>query len=104
MQYVVRASFKDGKPQLSVIDLDTRRVCFRWKLEKIQEMFESEEIKQEEFSQPQKYGMNLLLKNLFLISCTRDLNHHRQDNQCNTNKKPVPDGIWPFNVLMGPMK
>jgi len=123
MQYVVSASLQNGKPQLRVVDLETGRVRICWKLEKIQEMFESGEIKREEFLQPQKYGMNLLLKNLFLIACNQNLDYVEQNKRRNINNKPIPvsiwqsnplmgsvnsnptpSGHWPTNILMGPMK
>ena len=53
MQYIVSANLKNGVPQLSVINAVTSRVCIRWKLEKIKEMFETGEIKQDEFLQPE---------------------------------------------------
>ncbi|MCG8324490.1 MAG: hypothetical protein MI673_03160 [Thiotrichales bacterium] len=67
MHYIVQASMNKGVPQLCVIESGTGQVRLRWKLEQIQDMFDNNEIRQEEFLQPEKYGMNLLVKNLFLI-------------------------------------
>ena len=69
MQYVINARLINGVPQLRVIDRTSGQVKMRWKLEQIKEMFESGEIQETEFLQPEKYGMNLLVKNLFLIAC-----------------------------------
>ena len=99
MQYIVSANLKNGVPQLSVINAVTSRVCIRWKLEKIKEMFETGEIKQDEFLQPEKYGMNLLIKNLFLISCSQELN--LADFDAHGHKQNTS---WFSNIKLGPMK
>lgn len=48
-KYIIRAKFQNGEPQFSIIDTETNQVHLRWKLEKIEEIFENGEIKREEF-------------------------------------------------------
>lgn len=107
MQYIVHANFVDGKPQLCVIEQGTGRVRLRWRMEKIQEMFENGEIKPEEFLQPDKYGMKLLVKNLFLIACGESLASRpgdaRNDATYSTDKT-TPAGDWRFTPRFGHMK
>lgn len=104
MHYVVNASLVNGIPQLSVIDLQSGQIRLRWKMEKIQEMFDSGEIKREEFLQPDKYGMNLLLKNLFLIACAQDLNQNKRLPVSTGHKKLQNRDDWDFQLNFGHMK
>ncbi len=97
MQYVIEARLENGEPELSVIDRLSGHVKLRWRLERIHEMFDSGEIKREEFLQPEKYGMQLLLKNLFLIACAQNL------EACETRAMSRKDD-WQFNLSVGPHK
>lgn len=82
MQYVVEASLNKGQPRLRVIDARTGQTRLEWGLVKVNEMLESGEIKQEDFLKPERYGMNLLLKNLFLLSCADGLSTRTDGNGC----------------------
>jgi len=104
MHYVVNARLVNGTPQLSVIDLQSGQIRLRWKMEKIQEMFDSGEIKRDEFLQPDKYGMNLLLKNLFLIACTHDLEQNTPLQIKTGHKKLKISNNWNFKLNFGQMK
>lgn len=73
MRYVVDARISNGKPSLRVIDAVTGAVRLQWTLGKINRMFAENRIPEEEFLRPERYGMNLLVKNLFLISCAQEL-------------------------------
>ncbi len=79
MKFVVRASYQDNQPTLQVLDLDSGRICLRWRPEAIQGMFDTGVIDKQEFLQPDKYGMQLLLDNLFLISCRHNPDPPQQD-------------------------
>ncbi len=81
MQYVVEASLKRGKPRLRVIDAATGQTRLEWGLVKVNEMLETGEISQEEFLRPERYGMKLLVKNLFLLSCADGLSISPECNQ-----------------------
>lgn len=72
MHYVVEASLNQGKPRLRIVDALSGKTRLEWSLVKVNEMLETGEIKQEDFLKPERYGMNLLLKNLFLLSCIED--------------------------------
>ena len=104
MQYVVNASIENGTPQLKVIDLQSGQVRLRWKMEKIQEMFDTGEIKREEFLQPDKYGMGLLLKNLFLIACAQDLHQNCPYQNTVSHQSPGTTDDWQFIPRIGHMK
>ncbi|MDX1519532.1 MAG: hypothetical protein R3318_05370 [Gammaproteobacteria bacterium] len=104
MHYVVKASLNNGIPQLSVIDLATGRVRLCWRLEKIQEMFDRGEILQEEFLQPEKYGMKLLLRNLFLIACAQELETGHTLRPATRITKSANYTNWLFKPVIGTMK
>ena len=104
MHYVVTASLNDGVPQLRVIDLRSGQVRLSWKMEMIQKMFENGEIKREEFLHPEKYGMNLLLKNLFLIACAHDLEHDNCTSGVNNRNSQRTFDDWQFSLNPGPAK
>jgi len=86
MNFVVEACYINEKPRLRILDACSRRVLLQWELHQVTDMFESGEIREEEFLQPEKYGMSLLVKNLFLIACIHDLKQERgQTNQQRPN-------------------
>lgn len=82
MQYAVDAKIEKGQPRLRVLDPKTGQVYMEWSLTRINEMLDQGEIEQKDFLHPERYGMNLLLKNLFLLSCIENM------NSCNGTTAP----------------
>ncbi len=81
MRYVVEARYINSQPRLRVLDADSRTVYLEWSLTKVQEMLDSGEIEQDEFLKPERYGMNLLVKNLFLLACVENM---EKESACNS--------------------
>lgn len=79
MKYVIDANIKNGRPRLRVLDADTGRVHMEWSLTRISRMLDEGEIDPDDFLHPERYGMNLLLKNLFLLSCMENMTECRQN-------------------------
>lgn len=103
MLYVVNARLVNGSPELRIINPHTGHVRMRWRMEKIEEMFESGEIRREEFLQPEKYGMKLLLKNLFLIACSESLEKPPRPSATATTDPSTADH-WRFSPRIGHSK
>jgi hypothetical protein len=104
MKYVVDAKIEKGQPCLRILDAETGKVYLEWSLTRINRMFEEGEIPPDDFLHPERYGMNLLLKNLFLLSCIESfskknhklcINKTIQDSQHN-------DSEWHFGIKIGP--
>ncbi|MFK8068070.1 MAG: hypothetical protein AB8D52_07485 [Gammaproteobacteria bacterium] len=73
MKYVVDASLENGQPRLRVLDADTGVVHIEWSLTRVNQMFDEGEIDPDDFLHPERYGMGLLVKNLFLLSCVESM-------------------------------
>ncbi|MBI2969772.1 MAG: hypothetical protein HYY36_03435 [Gammaproteobacteria bacterium] len=69
MRYLVEARLVSGKPRLRILDADSGRACLEWSLVKVEQMFDVGQIRREDFLHPERYGMKLLVKNLFLLAC-----------------------------------
>ncbi len=74
MKYVIDAKIEKGQPRLRVLDADTGAVHMEWSLTRVNKMLEEGEIPQKDFLHPERYGMKLLIRNLFLLSCIESLN------------------------------
>lgn len=71
MRYVVDAVFSAGKPRLRVLDAVSGKVQAQWRLEKSRD---GEADPGEVLQQPvEYYGMQSLLRELFLIACSDEL-------------------------------
>jgi|GEM_PF-3067710 len=115
MKYVVDARFENGIPRLRVLDAETGTVHLEWSLTRVNKMLEEGEIPPEDFLHPKRYGMNLLLKNLFLLSCIESINNdHLQKREASSNKihiAPVESEKqsshknfkWHFGIKMNPV-
>ena len=73
MQFLVDARYVNHQPRLRVLNADTGEVLLQWQLQQVREMFDNGEVPEEDFLNPQKYGMKLLVKNLFLLACAQKL-------------------------------
>jgi hypothetical protein len=69
MELWIDAQFVDGRPHLQVVDLETGRVKIDWGLVWTRELLESDRIPAESFLRPERHGMRLLVRNLFLPGC-----------------------------------
>lgn len=92
MQYAVDAKIENGQPRLRVLDARTGQVYMEWSLTRINEMLDHGEIEQKDFLHPERYGMNLLLKNLFLLSCIENMSagNNSAGSQCSDSHNVVP--------------
>jgi hypothetical protein len=73
MRYVVEARYINNQPRLRVLDADRNTVCLEWNMQIVEAMLETGEIKRDDFLKPERYGMKLLVKNLFLLACTEKM-------------------------------
>ena len=89
MQYAVDARIEKGQPRLRVLDPVTGKVHMEWSLTKVNEMLEEGEIPPNDFLHPQRYGMKLLLKNLFLLSCIESMNSNTEAREICSNTQNV---------------
>ncbi len=116
MQYAVDAKIENGQPRLRVLDARTGQVYMEWSLTRINEMLEHGEIEQQDFLHPERYGMNLLLKNLFLLSCIESMStcnsapkeqHSDSDNivplENIRQKSQANDLEWSFGIKINPI-
>ncbi len=91
MQYTVEARIDKGQPRLRVLDAMTGKVHMEWSLTKVTEMLEEGEIPPGDFLHPERYGMKLLLKNLFLLSCIESMNGKNETRQvCSITENVIP--------------
>ncbi len=74
MKYVIDAKIEKGQPRLRVLDADTGAVHMEWSLTRVNKMLEEGEIPPKDFLHPERYGMKLLIRNLFLLSCIESIN------------------------------
>ena len=81
MYYLVDARYINHQPQLRVLSAETGQVILQWRLEQVTDMFHNGEIAEEDFLQPKKYGLQLLVKNLFLLACAEAMG--KPNNRCN---------------------
>lgn len=113
MQYAVDARIENGQPRLRVLDASTGQVCMEWSLTRINEMLDQGEIEQNDFLHPERYGMNLLLKNLFLLSCIENMNNcgSKANNKCvkphtvepEQHSQPNKKLAWNFEIKVNPI-
>ena len=68
MRYQVEARYINNQPRLRVLDAATGTVFIEWNMQMLENMMEEGEFKREEFLQPERYGMKLLVKNLFWLA------------------------------------
>lgn len=101
MRYVVEAKYTKGQPRLRVLDADSRTVRLEWSLVKVREMLAAGEIPEHDFLQPQRYGMNLLLKNLFLLACAEEL-RPQPGRDGRADRVPGKHSYWVFRFKSGP--
>ena len=94
MKFWVDARFVNGKPHLRVVDLDSGRVRLDWGLVKTREMLDSGQIPRDVFLKPERYGMQLLVRNLFLLACTED--KEMESRQVNG------EAAWRFQAVVRP--
>ena len=111
MKYVVDARFENGKPRLRVLDAETGTVHLEWSLTRVNKMLDEGEIPPEDFLHPERYGMNLLLKNLFLLSCIESFSESGDCHLFTANpvkklpnkKTETRDSMWHFSYKMRPV-
>ncbi len=112
MKFVIDAKMEKGQPRLRVLDAETGSVHMEWSLTRVNEMLEEGEIPPKDFLHPERYGMNLLLKNLFLLSCIESMsvsnnNGWHSDNKIlekDIIKNPhANDSDWYFRIKVGPV-
>lgn len=103
MKFIVDARLENGEPRLRLVDADTGAIKFVWSLVAINGMFDQGDIDPDDFLHPQRYGMNLLIKNLFLISCLDERSHGHHTNhtpaadaECRRSKSPG----WDFKLRL----
>jgi hypothetical protein len=91
MQYAVDARIEKGQPRLRVLDATTGEVHMEWSLTRVNEMLEEGEIPPKDFLHPERYGMKLLLKNLFLLSCIESMDgeHNNNGKACSLSQNVV---------------
>lgn len=86
MRYLVEARYINHQPSLRILDAHSRHVLLQWELHQVKDLIKSGDIPEGEFLQPEKYGMKLLLKNLFLLACASELNEESYpDRRCRLN-------------------
>ncbi len=73
MRYLIEARYINHQPCLSIVDAESRRPLLQWELHQVQALIENGDIPEGQFLQPEKYGMKLLLKHLFLLACMTEL-------------------------------
>ena len=93
MRYVVDAVFSSGKPRLRVLDAVSGKVQAQWRLEKSRA---SDMDPEDVLQQPvEHYGMQSLLRDLFLIACSDELGRDDDyvDASDGTGQKPAGNGV-----------
>lgn len=108
MKYFVDARLENGRPHLRVLDAETGVVHMEWSLTRVNQMLEEGEIPKEDFLHPERYGMNLLLKNLFLLSCIESMDACEQqgcrtDQNLDLKKSHSNDADWHFGFKVEPV-
>ncbi len=112
MKYVVDARLEKGQPRLRVLDADTGVVHMEWSLTRVSQMLDEGEIDPNDFLHPERYGMRLLLKNLFLLSCIESManNENRekvsrsdQDSERCLLTARSKDSDWYFSINVKPI-
>lgn len=99
MKFLVDAKLLNGQPMLRILDADTGAVRLEWSLVRTQQMLRDGEIKPEEFLRPELYGMNLLVKNLFLLACLEDSRSMARDQQQISDDEVSLNGpSWQFSL------
>ncbi len=107
MKYIVDARFENGKPRLRLLDGMTGAVRLEWALTRVDEMLREGEIPREDFLHPERYGMQLLVKNLFLLGCLESMSS--QSDQCRAvnqlHSKRVQSDVsdWHFSLKAEPV-
>lgn len=88
MRYVVEAGFCNGKPRLRVVDADSGEVRVEWFLEPSRDPVRKDTAAFPQTRPAEQHnGMQSLLKNLFLIACSDDLDRSRDNDQSGSGKE-----------------
>lgn len=106
MKYIVDARFENGKPRLRLLDGATGEVRLEWALTRVNEMLQEGEIPREDFLHPERYGMQLLVKNLFLLSCLESMSDQGcQDNRRRSHQRQRESDAadWHFSIKAEPV-
>lgn len=109
MKYVVDARFEKGKPHLRVLDANTGVVRMEWTLTRVTQMLENGEIPKDDFLHPERYGMQLLVKNLFLLSCLESFSVNsapcsiEKNREVSMKRHHTNSPAWHFSIKAKPV-
>lgn len=75
MSYDIDASLEEGEPRLHIIDADLGTVRLAWHYKrKLEEKTSAE-------AQLEEVAIKELFRELFLLSCLRNIKHHKNETQ-----------------------